>query len=90
MEVVSEPSVFAETAAAHLQDGLSSRRSFTSHRTLTYSPCDLLCLDEKCTLNKSTSGICLRKERSRPPTVLVNDNRIVRLLADHTERSERR
>ena len=90
MEVVNEPSVLAETAAAHLQDNLLSRKSFASHRTLIYSPCDLLCLDEKCTLNKSTSGIVLRKERSQPPTVLVNDNSKVRLLTNHTEKRERR
>ena len=81
MEVVSEPSVLAETAAAHLQDDLSSRRSFASHITLIYSPCDLLCLDEKCILNKSTSGIVLRKERPQPPTVPVNDNIRVQLIA---------
>ena len=89
MEVVSEPSVLSETAAARLQDDLSSRRSFASHHTLIYSPCDLLCLDEKCTLNKSASGIVLIKERSRPPTVTVNDNSKVRLLTNHTERRER-
>ena len=86
MEVAIEPSVLAETAVAHLQDDLSSRRSFASHHTIIYSPCDLLCLDEKCTLNKSTSGIVLRKERSQPPTVLVNDDSKVRLLTNHTER----
>ena len=57
MEVVSEPSVLAETAGAHHQDNLSSIRSFASNCTLIYSPCIILCLDEKCTLNKSTSGI---------------------------------
>ena len=55
VEVVSEPSVLEGTAAAHLQDDLSSRRSFARHRTQIYSPRDLLCLDEKCTPNKSTS-----------------------------------
>ena len=65
VEVVSEPSVLVGTAAAHLQDDLSSRRSFARHRTLIYSPCDLLCLDEKCTLNKSTSGIVLRRTISQ-------------------------
>ena len=74
MEVVSETSVLAETAAAHLQDALSSRRMFASHFTLIYSPCDLLFLDEEFTMNKRTRGIVLRKERSQPPTVLVNDN----------------
>ena len=74
MEVVSETSVLEKTAAAHLQDNLLSRRRFASHRTIIYSPCEPLCLNEKCTLNKSTSGIVLRKERSRLPTVLVNDN----------------
>ena len=64
MEVVSDPSILTETVAAYLQDYLSSRRSFASHRTLIYSPSNLLCLDEKFTLNKSTSGIGLRKERS--------------------------
>ena len=64
MEVVIEPLVLAETAAAHLQDDLSSRRSFASHRTQIYLPCDLLCLDEKCTMNNSTSGIVLIKESS--------------------------
>ena len=67
VEVVIEPSVLAETSAAHLQYDLSSRRSFEIHRTRIYSPCELLCLDEKCTLNKSTPGIVLRKERYRPP-----------------------
>ena len=89
MEVVNEPSVLAETAVAHLQDNLSYRRSFASQRTLTYSPCDILCLYEKRTLNKSTSGIVLRKERSRPPMVLVNDNSKVRLLTNRRERHER-
>ena len=90
MEVVSEPSVLAETTAAHLQDDLSYRRIFASHCTRIYSPCDLLCLDEKCTINNITSGIVLRKERSRTPTVLVNDNGKVRLLTNHTERREQR
>ena len=84
MEVVSAPSVLEETALEHLQDNLSSRRRFASHRTIIYSPYDLLCLDEKCTLNKSTSGIVLRKEKSRPQKVLVNDNGKVRLLTNHT------
>ena len=79
---------WAETAAAHLQDDLSSRRSFVSHRTIIYSPCDLLCLDEKCTLNKSTSGIVLRKESSITPTVIVNDSSKFRILTNHTERRE--
>ena len=61
MEVVSEPSVLAEIEAAHLQDDLSHRRGFASNNTIIHSPCDLLCLDEKCTLNKSTSGIVIRK-----------------------------
>ena len=56
VEVVSEPSVLSGTAAAHLQDDLSSRRSFSHHHNQIYSPRDLLCLDEKCTLSKSTSG----------------------------------
>ena len=56
MEVVSEPSVLAGTAASHLQDDLSSKRSFACHCTKIYSPYDLLCLDEQCTLNKSTPG----------------------------------
>ena len=56
MEVVSEPSVLAGTAAAHLQDDLSFIRSFVRHLNKIYSSRDLLCLDEKCTLNKSTSG----------------------------------
>ena len=89
MEVVSETSVLAETEAAHLQDDLLSKRSFASYRTLIYSPCDLLCLYEKCTLDKITSGIVLRKERSRPPTLLVNDNIKVWLFTNHTERRER-
>ena len=55
MEVVSKPSVLAETEAAHLQDYLSSKRIFSRHHTNIYSPRDLLCLDEKCTPNKSTS-----------------------------------
>ena len=63
MEVVSEPLVLEETAAAHIQDDLLYRRSSASHRSLVYSPCDLLCLDGKCTLNNSTPGIVLRKER---------------------------
>ena len=61
MEVVSDPSVLAGTAAAHLQDDLSSRRIFASHLNQIYLPYDLLCLDEKCTLNKSTSGVILSK-----------------------------
>ena len=88
VEVVSEPSVLAETAAAHLQDDLSSRRRFASNLTIIYSPCDLLCLDEKCSLNKITSRIVLRKERSQTPTVLVNDNSKVQLFKNHTERRE--
>ena len=88
MELVSEPSFLAETAAEKLQDDLSSRRSFASPRTLIYSPYDHLCVDAKCTMNKSTPGIVLRKERSRPPTVLVNDNSKFRLLTNHTERRE--
>ena len=90
MEVVIETSVLEQTAAAHLQDDLSSRRSFASHHTLIHSTCDLLYLHEKCNRNKSTSGIVLRKEKSRPPMVLVNDNSKVRLLTNHTERRERR
>ena len=64
VEVVSDPSVLARAAAEHLQDNLSSRRIFVGNCTQTYSPCDLLCLDEKCNLNKITAGIVLRKERS--------------------------
>ena len=64
VEVVSEPSFLAGTAAAHLQDNLTSRRIFASYCTQIYSLCDLLCLDEKCTVNKSTSGILLREEIS--------------------------
>ena len=56
MEVVSEPSDLEGTAAAHLQYYLSSRRIFSRHCTQIYSPSDVLYLDEKCTLNKSTSG----------------------------------
>ena len=74
MEVVSDTSVLVETVLANYQYDLSSRRSFAIHRTLIYSPGNLLCLDEKSTMNKSTSGIVLRKEISRPLTVLVNDN----------------
>ena len=85
MEVVSDTSVLEETAAAQLQDNLSYRKSFASNRNIIYSPYDLLCLDENCNLNKSTSGIVLRKERSRLPTVLVNDNSKVRLLKNRTE-----
>ena len=55
VEVVSDPSVLAGTAEAHLQDDLSSRRSFARHITQIYSPLDLLCLDKTCTPNKSTS-----------------------------------
>ena len=61
LEVVSETLVLAGTAAAQLRDDLSSRRSFSRHQNQIYSPCDLLCLDEKCTLNKSTSGIFIKK-----------------------------
>ena len=86
MEVANEPSVLSETAEAHLKDDLSSIRSFASNCTLIYSPCDLVCLDEKCTLNKIKSWIVLRKERYLPPTLLVNDNSKVRLLTNHTER----
>ena len=56
MEVVSEPSVLVGTAAAHLQDDLSCRRSFARHRTQIYTPRDLLCLDENCIPNKITSS----------------------------------
>ena len=80
MEVVSEPSILEETAGSHLQDYLSSSRSLASHFTLTYSRYDLLCLDEKCTMNKNKLGIFLIKESSRPPTVLVNDIRKVELM----------
>ena len=52
---MSDLSVLLGTAAAHLQDYLSSRRSFACHRTQIYSPRDLLFLDENCTPNKSTS-----------------------------------
>ena len=89
MEVVSETSVLSETAVAHLQYDLSSRRSFASHLNLTYLPCDLLCLDENCTLNKSTSDFFQRKERSQPPQVLISDNSKVQLFTNHTERRER-
>ena len=61
VEVVSENSVLAGTAESHLQDDLSYRRSFACHRTQIYSPYYPLYLDEKYTLNKSTSGIILRK-----------------------------
>ena len=61
MEVVLEPSVLEETAAAHHNDNLSYRRSFATHCTQIYGPGDLLCLYEMSTLNKSTSGIVLRK-----------------------------
>ena len=74
MEVLSEPSVLEETVAAHIQDDLSSIRGFAIHQDLIYSPFDLLYLDEKCTFNKITSGIVIRKERSRPPMLLVNDD----------------
>ena len=74
MEVVSKSSVLAENAAAHIQDNLSFRRSFSSHCTIIYSPYDLICLDEKGTLNKSTSGIVLREKMSLPPMVIVNYN----------------
>ena len=90
MEALGEPSVLEETIAAHLQDDLSYRKSCAIHRNIIYSPCDLLCLDEKCTLNKSTSGIVLRKERYQPPTLLVNDNIKVQLLTNHTESHERK
>ena len=83
MEVVSETSVLEETATAHLQDDLSSIRSFSIHRSLIYSSRDLLCLYEKCSLNKITSGIFLRIERSRPPTVIVHDNSKVQLLMNN-------
>ena len=55
MEVVSETSILAVTAAAHLQDDLSSESIFACHRTQINSPRDLLCLDGKCNSNKSTS-----------------------------------
>ena len=70
------------------KDDLSSRSRFASHHNLTYSLCDLLCLDEKCAMNKIKPGIVLRKKRSRPPTVIVNDNSKVQLLTNHTERRE--
>ena len=84
MEVVSEHSIMEETAAAQLQDGLPYRSRFASHCTIIYSPSNFLYLDEKSTLNKRTSGIVFRKERSQPPTKLVNDNSKVRLLTNHT------
>ena len=56
LEVVSEPSVLAGTAATHLQYDLSYGRSFACHHNQIYSPRDLLFLDEKYTLNKSTLG----------------------------------
>ena len=90
MEVFSEPSVLAETAAAHLKDSLSSKMSFASNQIIVYSPCDLLCLDEKCNLNKRTSGIVLRKESSRLTTLLFNVNSKVELLTNNTERHEQR
>ena len=52
VEVVSESSVLAGTAAAHLQDYLSYRRSFAHHFTQIYSPHDLLCF---CDPNTSVS-----------------------------------
>ena len=55
MEVVSDPSVLARTAAAQLQDDLSFRRICARHRTQIYSPCDLICFDKQCTPNNSTS-----------------------------------
>ena len=66
LEVVSDPSVLAGTAAAHLQDDLSSRRSFERHHTQIYSPRDLLCLDYKCTLNMSTSETVFKKKAHTP------------------------
>ena len=88
MKLVSEALILAETAASHLKDDLSSRKIFASHLTLIYSLCDNISLDKKFTLNKSKSGIVLRKERSLPPT--VNHNSKVQLLTNHTERRERR
>ena len=88
MEVVSGTSVLEETAAADLQDKSEPRSSFARHCTQFCSPCDLLGVEEKFTLKKSTSGIILIKESSRPPAVLVNDNSKVRLLANHTEKRE--
>ena len=84
MEVVSKHSVLAETAASYLQDDLSSGRRFASHSTLIYSPCDLLCLEEKCTLNMRTSRIDIREESSGPPTILLNDNNSMQLFKNHT------
>ena len=55
LEVVIEPSFLLGTEVAHLQDYLSSSRSFSCHLTQIYLPRDLLCLDEKCTFNNSTS-----------------------------------
>ena len=60
--VVSDLSVLLGTAAAHLQDYLSSRRSFARHLTQIYLPHDLLCLDEKCTPNKITSKTAEEKK----------------------------
>ena len=54
MEEVSKPSFLGETEAAHLHYDLSSKRSFASNRTQIYLPCELLCLGDKRTLNKST------------------------------------
>ena len=89
MEVAIEPSVLEETAAAHIQDYLSSRRIFASHCTQIYSSCELLFLDKNCTLNNITSRIVSIKERSRTPTVLGSDNSKVQLLTNHTERRKR-
>ena len=53
--VVSDISVLLDTAAAHFQDDLLSRRSFSRHHTQIYSPRELFYLDEMCTPNRSIS-----------------------------------
>ena len=66
MELVSEPSFLAGTEASHPQYDLSYRRSFARHCTQIYSPRDLLCLEEKCTPNKSTPRTFEEKKVPHP------------------------
>ena len=66
MEVVSEPLVLAGTAAAHLQDDLSSRMIYAHHRNQIYSPRDLICLEKSSLLIRAYQGQ-LKKIRVQTP-----------------------
>ena len=55
VEVVSVTLVLEGTVAAHLKDDLLFSWSFSSYHTQISSPRDVLCSDEMCNPNKSTS-----------------------------------